>query len=86
MPFRRARNTCSAARRRRRAPMASAADLDDEKGDDFRMRTQRATLRVQLSVEQSGSLYEQRAPVEKRTGAVDVEVIAQPDADLRVGD
>jgi hypothetical protein len=58
----------------------------DEKGDDFRMRTQRATLRVQLSVEQSGSLYEQRAPVEKRTGAVDVEVVAQPDADLRIGD
>ena len=58
----------------------------DEKGDDFRTRTQRATLRVQFTMQQADSLYVQRAPVEKRAAAMDVEVIAQPEADLRVSD
>jgi hypothetical protein len=57
-----------------------------EKGDDFRTRTQRATLRVQFAMEQADSLYLQRAPVEKRSAAMDVEMIAQPQTDLRVND
>jgi hypothetical protein len=63
-----------------------APPLGDEKGDDFRTRTQRATLRVQFTMQQADSLYVQRAPVEKRAAAMDVEVIAQPEADLRVSD
>ena len=67
-----------------RAPRAP--QQGDEKGDDFRTRTQRATLRVQFTLQQADSLYVQRVPVEKSAAAIDVEVIAQPEPDLRVSD
>jgi hypothetical protein len=62
------------------------APAGDEKGDDFRTRTQRATLRVQFVMDDKTNLYDKREGVQKRRSEMDMEIVTTPDYDLRAGD
>ena len=63
-----------------------APAIGDEKGDDFRTRSQRATMRVQFALDDKANLYDKREGVEKRRSTMDMEIATAPDYDLRVSD
>jgi hypothetical protein len=63
-----------------------APAIGDDKGDDFRTRAQRASMRIQFVLDDKANLYDKREGVEKRASTMDLEIVTTPDYDLRVSD